>query len=42
MDADQIVVLDDGKISACGTHETLMQTSEIYREVYESQQRGEA
>lgn len=41
MDADQIIVLDDGKISACGTHDSLMRSSAIYREVYESQQKGD-
>ncbi len=40
-DADQIIVLDDGKVSAVGDHETLMKTSDIYREVYESQQKGD-
>ncbi len=39
-DADQIIVMDDGRVSAVGTHETLMETSTIYREVYESQQKG--
>ncbi len=39
-DADLILVLDGGKIVAQGTHETLLQTSEIYREVYESQVKG--
>ena len=39
-DADLILVLDGGKIAARGTHETLLQTSEIYREVYESQVKG--
>ena len=39
--ADQILVMDDGEISAIGTHEELLNTSEIYREVYESQQKGE-
>ena len=39
--ADQILVMDDGKISAVGTHEQLLKTSDIYREVYESQQKGE-
>ena len=38
--ADQILVMDDGKISAVGTHEQLLKTSDIYREVYESQQKG--
>ena len=39
-DADLIVVLDGGKIAATGTHEELLSTSDIYREVYESQQKG--
>ena len=39
-DADRIVVLDDGKISGIGTHEELLRDNEIYREVYESQQKG--
>lgn len=39
--ADQILVMEDGRISAVGTHETLLRTSDIYREVYESQQKGE-
>ncbi len=39
-DADKIIVLDDGELSAVGTHEQLLQTSEIYREVYESQVGG--
>ena len=38
--ADRIVVLDDGHIDAVGSHEELLHTSEIYREVYESQQKG--
>lgn len=43
-DSDQIIVMDDGKISAVGNHEYLMENSDIYREVYESQnkQGGEA
>ena len=39
-DADQIIVMDDGKISAVGKHEDLMESSEIYRDVYLSQQEG--
>ncbi len=39
-DADMIVVLDNGKIEAVGTHEELLKTSEIYREVYEQQTNG--
>jgi ATP-binding cassette subfamily B protein len=34
------LVLDGGKLVAQGTHETLLETSEIYREVYESQVKG--
>ena len=34
------LVLDGGKLVAQGTHETLLQTSQIYREVYESQVKG--
>ena len=41
-DADRIVVLNDGKIDAVGTHEELLATNKIYREVYESQQKGVA
>lgn len=39
-DADLIIVLDGGKVSAVGTHEQLMATSSIYQEVYESQTKG--
>ena len=38
--ADKIIVLDDGCISAVGKHSELLETSRIYREVYESQQKG--
>ena len=41
-DADLILVLDNGKISAAGTHERLLRESEIYREIYEQQTRGGA
>ncbi len=41
-DADRIIVLHDGKINGFGTHEELMETNTIYREVYESQTRKEA
>ncbi len=40
MDADKIIVLDEGRIDAVGTHDELMKTNRIYREVYESQQKG--
>ncbi len=40
MEADKIIILDAGKIVAMGTHEELMETSEIYRETYESQMKG--
>ncbi len=39
-DADKIIVLDGGKIAAMGTHDELLKTSDIYREVYESQKGG--
>ena len=40
MDADRIIVLDDGHVVGLGTHEPLMKNCDIYREVYESQQEG--
>ncbi len=39
-DADLILVLDGGKIAAMGNHEDLLRSSDIYREVYESQVKG--
>ncbi|HCA30246.1 MAG TPA: ABC transporter, partial [Ruminococcaceae bacterium] len=39
-DADKIVVLDDGKINAVGKHAELLKTCDIYKEVYESQNKG--
>ncbi len=40
MDADHIIVLDNGRLSGFGTHKELLETNEIYRDVYESQQGG--
>ena len=40
MDADLILVMDQGRVAAQGTHEELMKTCDIYREVYQSQQEG--
>lgn len=39
-DADEIVVIDDGKIDAVGTHDELMKSCEIYQEIYTTQQKG--
>ena len=39
-DADRIIVMDGGRISAVGSHDELMKTSEIYREVYTSQNKA--
>ena len=38
--ADKILILDGGKIIACGNHEKLIKTSDIYREIYEAQTKG--
>ena len=38
--ADRIIVMENGQINGCGTHEELLQNNEIYREVYESQTQG--
>ena len=40
MDADRIIVMDDGRINAIDTHEELLRDNAIYREVYETQQKG--
>ncbi len=39
--ADRILVLDDGRLSACGSHAELMESSEIYRDIYDSQLKGD-
>ena len=40
MEADRIIVMDGGRVSGLGTHEELLKTNQIYREVYASQIRG--
>lgn len=42
MHADKIVVLDDGRVAGVGTHEELLKSCEVYREIWSSQVRGEA
>jgi ATP-binding cassette subfamily B protein len=37
MNADRIIVLDDGRVVGMGTHAELMKTSDVYREIAESQ-----
>ena len=39
-DADQIIVLDGGEVTGIGTSQELLETNDIYREVYESQVKG--
>ncbi|MEE1085725.1 MAG: ABC transporter ATP-binding protein [Schaedlerella sp.] len=39
-DADRIIVMEEGRVSGFGTHEELLKTNEIYREVFESQTKG--
>ena len=38
--ADKIIVMNEGKIESMGDHETLLRVSPIYREIYQSQQKG--
>ncbi len=38
--ADNILVLDDGKVNGLGTHEELMETNDLYRDIYETQMKG--
>ena len=40
MDADRIIVMDAGRINGFGSHSELLESNEIYRDVYESQQGG--
>lgn len=40
-DADMIVVLESGKVNGMGTHEELLENNDIYREIYESQTKGD-
>ena len=40
MDADRIIVIDDGKINGIGTHEALVENNAIYHEIFMSQQEG--
>jgi ABC-type multidrug transport system, ATPase and permease components len=42
MEADHIIIMDEGRVVDFGTHDELLRRSEIYREVYESQQKGVA
>ena len=39
-DADKIIVLENGRVNAVGTHKELLENNEIYKEVYQSQQKG--
>ena len=40
MDADRIIVIDEGRITAIGSHNELMESSDIYRTIYKTQQEG--
>ena len=39
-DADRILVLEDGTVNGFNTHENLLKTNKIYREIYEAQTQG--
>ena len=40
MHADQIIILEDGRVHAVGTHESLLASDPVYREIYDSQMKG--
>ena len=40
MDADRIIIMEEGRVDGFGTHEELLKTNEIYREIYETQTSG--
>jgi ATP-binding cassette subfamily B protein len=40
MDADRIIIMEEGRVDGVGTHEQLLETNEIYREIYETQTSG--
>jgi ATP-binding cassette subfamily B protein len=40
-EADQIILLDDGKVTAVGRHDELLANNEVYREIWQFQQKGE-
>ena len=40
MNADQIIILDDGRINGIGTHDKLLKENEIYQDIFYSQQKG--
>jgi ATP-binding cassette subfamily B protein len=40
-DCDRIIVIDNGEINGIGTHKELLETNSMYREVYESQMKGD-
>ena len=40
MDTDQIIIIDEGRVHAVGTHEMLIKSDPIYQEIYNTQMRG--